>query len=124
VPKQLDPRTPKYFRDLVDKLQDREAMRNILRKDFELRRDPSIGSLADALGDAELSLAAMRATWKGPSPRYGKYWLLFLAPYSGMRSLPGYKDLMREVGLVDYWQKTGDWGDICRPVGKDDFECH
>ena len=31
--------------------------------------------------------------------------------------------LMRETGLVDYWRQTGEWGDVCRPVGDDDFEC-
>jgi hypothetical protein len=37
--------------------------------------------------------------------------------------LPGFKALMRETGLADYWRHTGDWGDVCRPVGDDDFEC-
>ncbi len=40
-----------------------------------------------------------------------------------MRKLPGFKDLVREMGLVDYWRTYG-WGDLCKPVGKDDFECH
>ena len=31
---------------------------------------------------------------------------------------------MRELGLVDYWRAVGDWGDFCKPVGDDDFECH
>jgi hypothetical protein len=62
--------------------------------------------------------------WEGRSPVYGKYWELWLAPYSGMRSLPGFKELMLEVGLVDYWRQTGDWGDICKPVGDADFECN
>ena len=30
---------------------------------------------------------------------------------------------MIETGLADYWRQTGDWGDVCRPVGDDDFEC-
>jgi hypothetical protein len=99
-------------------------MRALLRKSFEAQSDPQIILLADALGDAELALAAMRSTWKGLSrPSYLNYWGLYLAPHSGMRALPGYKELMREVGLVDYWRKTGDWGDICRPVGQSDFEC-
>jgi TolB-like protein len=42
---------------------------------------------------------------------------------SDMRKLPGFKDLAREMGLVDYWRTYG-WGDLCKPVGKDDFECH
>ena len=41
---------------------------------------------------------------------------------SDMRQLPGFKDLAREMGLVDYWRTYG-WGDLCKPVGKDDFEC-
>lgn len=39
-----------------------------------------------------------------------------------MRQLPGFKDLARQMGLVDYWRTYG-WGDLCRPVGTDDFEC-
>jgi hypothetical protein len=26
--------------------------------------------------------------------------------------------------VVDYWRETGSWGDYCRPVGGDNFECH
>jgi hypothetical protein len=39
-----------------------------------------------------------------------------------MRKLPGFKDLAREMGLVDYWRTYG-WGDLCKPVGTNDFEC-
>ena len=45
-----------------------------------------------------------------------------------LHKLPGFKDLMRDVGLVDYWRATGKWADSCRPIssgtgGDDDFEC-
>ena len=40
-----------------------------------------------------------------------------------MRKLPGFKDLLRDLGLVDYWRKTGNWADFVRPIGDDDFEC-
>ena len=41
-----------------------------------------------------------------------------------VRALPVFKDLVRELGLVDYWRATGNWGDFCRPVGEEDFECN
>lgn len=43
--------------------------------------------------------------------------------YRQMRRLPGFKDLVRKLGLVDYWRATGNWGEFCRPVGKNDFQC-
>jgi len=44
-------------------------------------------------------------------------------PLTEMRRLPGFKDLVRDLKLVDYWRATGNWGEFCRPVGEDDFEC-
>jgi adenylate cyclase len=43
--------------------------------------------------------------------------------HKGMRQLPGFKDLVQEFGLVDYWRTSGKWGDFCHPVGENDFEC-
>jgi hypothetical protein len=40
-----------------------------------------------------------------------------------MRQLPGFKGLVRDMGLVDYRRTTGNLGDICRSVGDDDFVC-
>jgi hypothetical protein len=37
--------------------------------------------------------------------------------------LPGFKTLLREAGLVDYWRKSGLWNEFCKPVGADDLEC-
>jgi hypothetical protein len=28
-----------------------------------------------------------------------------------------------QAGLVDYWRESDKWGDMCRPMGEDDFEC-
>ena len=48
----------------------------------------------------------------------------FRSVYAGMRRQPGFKDLMIDIGLVEYWRTTGDWGDFCRPIEEsDDFEC-
>ncbi len=53
------------------------------------------------------------------SPRLGVIWLRAL---SGVRRTPAFKEMLRELGLVDYWRETGKWGDFVRPVGDDDFE--
>jgi TolB-like protein/DNA-binding winged helix-turn-helix (wHTH) protein/Flp pilus assembly protein TadD len=42
--------------------------------------------------------------------------------FSEARRLDGFKQLVSDQGLVDYWREFG-WGDYCRPVGETDFEC-
>ena len=39
-----------------------------------------------------------------------------------VRKLPGFKDVVRELGLVDYWRAYS-WSDFCHPVGNEDFSC-
>jgi hypothetical protein len=39
-----------------------------------------------------------------------------------VRALPGFKEPVRDMGLVDYSPEFG-WADLCRPIGADDFEC-
>jgi TolB-like protein/DNA-binding winged helix-turn-helix (wHTH) protein len=38
------------------------------------------------------------------------------------RKLPGFKDLVRREGLVEYWRSHG-WPDFCRATAGDEFEC-
>jgi TolB-like protein/Tfp pilus assembly protein PilF len=47
---------------------------------------------------------------------------LWLPAMREVRRLPRFRELVREIGLVDYWQEFG-WSDLCRPVGASDFEC-
>lgn len=112
-----------YVRVLGPVLDYRPGMLEALRKEFEARPSLLIAEGADALGDADFALAVLRNTLNGRGHHYEDYWALWTAPYSALRTLPGYKVLMREVGLADYWRQTGNWGDVCRPVGDDDFEC-
>jgi TolB-like protein/tetratricopeptide (TPR) repeat protein len=72
-------------------------------------------------GDTKLSLELLRDPTQSVSR--ANQALTFWRPIMhNVRQQPGFKDLLRETGLVDYWREFG-WGEHCRPVGKDDFEC-
>jgi len=40
----------------------------------------------------------------------------------GLRRDPRFKDWVRQLGYVDFWEKYG-WPDRCRPTSPSDFEC-
>ena len=113
---------PPYFQEFEPVLGDRPRMLEILRREFAARPRPEMMRIADALGDADLALAVLRGFWNERSG-YNKYEYLWTSPYSALRTLPGFKAHMIETGLADYWRQTGEWGDVCKPVGDDDFEC-
>ena len=80
-----------------------------------------ISSWAAYFGDPDLALAAIKDTFSvGTS--YTNPRIFWLPLFSDMRKLPGFKDFVRERGLVVYWREFG-WGDFCHPVGDNDFEC-
>ena len=79
-----------------------------------------IGLWAGFFGDPELALAAMSDAINEQGGLMSYIWLPQLAP---MRRLPEFKDFMREIGMVAYWQEY-DWPeDFCRPLSEHDFEC-
>jgi len=80
----------------------------------------AIAFWASYFGEHELALQALRESIG--SERWGSM-VIWRPIHKGMRQLPGFKDLVREIGLVDYWRTSGKWGDFCHPVGEDDFEC-
>jgi len=124
------------FHDLGDVLGDRAAMLDLVRKSLA---DPAYGggarhlefsvNLADALGEADLAVAALRQAleaWPGfreGGMHHEAYVLFWNAPYSTLRAHPDFKRLLTEAGVTDYWRQTGRWGDGCEPVGEDDFRC-
>ena len=125
-------RYPPFFRNLGAVLHDRDAMLAILRNadaDPAYRGNLELTFLADALGEADLAAAALRESMEGRQGfkeghmPYYNYYLLWITPYSGLRSRPEFKKLLIETGVADYWRQTGKWGDGCKPVGADDFQC-
>ena len=78
-------------------------------------------SYAAYFGAHDLALTAYRRTAKH---LIGVFMMSFWSPLQAeMRKLPGFKELVREVGLVSHWRTTGEWGEFARPVGGEDFEC-
>lgn len=82
-------------------------------------RRGNIAFWAAHFGDAPFALEAMRSA---VTEQGGQAVYLWLPQFKQMRRLPEFKTLLRDVGIVAYWQKYG-WPTICRPVRDDDFEC-
>jgi adenylate cyclase len=75
---------------------------------------------ASYFGEFELALQVNREVIRSDSTTI---WTIWRPIHKGMRQLPGFKDFVREFGLVDYWRTSGNWGEFCHPIGEDDFEC-
>jgi len=68
----------------------------------------------------ELALAALRrAVVETQKTNLEGLWWSFP---TGLRRDPRFKTIVQEMGLVDYWRETGQWGEFARPRGEDDFE--
>jgi len=81
-----------------------------------------VASWAAYFGDQALVLTAWNAMC-AQSDLTGLGLVIWMQLFRDIRRLPSFKESLRELGLVDYWRTTGDWGDFCDPVGDDDFEC-
>jgi len=97
----------------------------ILRSVYEDRdvewpsKHSDIALLAAFYEDPELALTAISYEARQTTIRYGALWFPVM---SEMRKLPGFKQLVKDVNLVEYWRAYG-WADHCRAIGADDFEC-
>ena len=107
--------------DVVDKPA---AALALLREDFEnpasqdSMRMSFIALYAGYYGDTELALAALRrGNWAASLPQ--AIWDPLLRT---VRKTDDFKAIVRELGLADYWRRSGNWGDFARPLGEDDFE--
>jgi TolB-like protein len=78
-----------------------------------------VAILAAYFGDAEFALELIGQEMRLTVIRAQALWYPVM---SGVRQLPGFKDLVRDISLVPYWQEYG-WADACRPLGTDDFSC-
>jgi len=114
--------------ELADELDDREAALATLHR---LYADPAmqtasgmlwLAGFADHFNDTDLALSALRRSYVDlGGTNIGMLWRPMRNP---LRADPRFKDIVRDLGLVDYFRASGNWGDFCRPLpGGDDFEC-
>jgi TolB-like protein len=113
---------------LADKLDNNEAARAVIHKAFnepanqEALRMFLLSMYAGNFGDRDLTLATLRRA--SVDLRGGVVGNIWLPLEPGLRADPRFKDLLRDLGLVNYYRASGKWPDFCKPVGTDDFECH
>jgi TolB-like protein len=114
--------------DVADVLDDPPAARALLARAFADAgyQDPTrlmiLAWHAAHFGDDALAGAALRRAFVDMNGVFvPAIWFPQLARY---RQTPEFKALVRDLKLVEYWRESGNWGDHCRPVGSDDFECN
>jgi hypothetical protein len=72
-------------------------------------------------GDAKSAAEALRRA--ATSPQGAILDALWGSDFAAIRRRPEFKEIVREIGLYEYWREGGDWHPLCRPLGEDDFEC-
>ncbi len=112
--------------DLPEIFDQRETMLARLRQAQTLPANQTVSSQhriamwACWYGDTTLCAAALRRfAIDLRSLRLGAIWSPIL---SGVRRTPAFKQIVRDLGFVDYWRASGQWGDFARPLGDEDFE--
>jgi hypothetical protein len=116
------------IRTLAERPDDRETALAAIRQAFEDPASQDSGQLltialyADHYGDKDLALSAWRRTFV--DHRETSFPLLWYPFESNLHADARFKQILRDLGLVDYFRSSGKWGDFCAPVGKDDLACH
>jgi TolB-like protein/tetratricopeptide (TPR) repeat protein len=79
-----------------------------------------LAEYAGIYGAVDLALKAI--TKALPDTRLVLVQQLWRPELKAVRQDPRFKPLLRDLGLYDFWRKSGKWGEFARPSGDDDFE--
>ena len=124
-----DQRPISTLRDaVIGDMDHRDAALTTLRRLFADQTTQNSGAMlwlaafADYFDDPDLALAALRRSYVDfGGTNVGMMWRPYRNP---LRNDPRFKDIVRDLGLADYFRDSGNWGDYCRPIsGGADFEC-
>lgn len=113
------------FSPAMDQFESPESVLSLLRDVYadEDNRWPSklhdIALFAAYFGDPEFALQTIGEELRLTSVRQGTIWTPLM---SDVRRLPGFKQLVTDLNLVEFWRTSG-WADFCHPLGEEDFEC-
>ena len=69
--------------------------------------------------DSELALEWFRESVETQATQVLNAWL---PVFADLRHEPGFKEMLRDEGLPEYWERFG-WPDFCRRINNDEFEC-
>lgn len=75
-------------------------------------RAESIAFWAAYAGDFDLAFAALHRL-----PNDLATWALWHPVMRGIRSRPGFREMVQKTGVLNYWLANGKWGEFCGPVG-------
>ena len=80
-----------------------------------------LGFAAARKGQERLAVDLMRLAFERP----GGYALFYLwhPVLAKARKTDAFAELVEDLGFVEVWRQSGDWGDFCRPAGKDEIAC-
>jgi hypothetical protein len=111
---------------MADILENPEAARAAIRQaegdpaNQDFSRLAQVIFWADHYGEKDIVLTLLRRVTVDMNARMTP--ILWRPWETEVWSDPRLKDIIRDLGLYDYWRKSGQWGDFARPLGDDDFE--
>lgn len=100
-----------------------DSLNEIVRQDMQLTRGALVNLAYHAarLDEIELALQLLRMEYLQDG--YAAHFLIWHPVLAPVRSTPGFKDFLEELGLAALFRETGKWNDYCEPEDGDGFRC-